>query len=335
MESVQKITLDILNNRTYEQVYSKQYDKGRVLKIKLVEDGAPINLSEGTVCFKAKKPDNTVVYNNCIIDSEKSEITIELTEQLTALPGKIPFEIEIKSKSDKIALVYLDDVPANNYTCSILNQLSQNIISSGNNSNPYKLCSDMTLGYFEGVGDGLGFSDVQVVVKSGGVNKIFDREEPIPSNINFKDIVIYSSKGIKNFMGEMEYTGATIVKTVSGTLNVEKAIVIDGDIESTSEFTALQAALSSLAIANAEAKEYYEEMQEISGIKSSATEPTDERISVWIKTSNTSNINLPEIKDSKINLTDTWSSQKILQTINSGGTIDSNELNSALAEILV
>ena len=29
MENVQRITLDIMNNRTYEQAYSKQYDKLR------------------------------------------------------------------------------------------------------------------------------------------------------------------------------------------------------------------------------------------------------------------------------------------------------------------
>ena len=136
----------------------------------------------------------------------------------------------------------------------------------------------------------------------------------------------------------MDYIGATIVKTVTGTLKIEKAVVDGDEIESTSEFTALQVALSNLAIANAEAKDYYEKMQEITGVQASETEPINDKISVWVRTSNitTATINIPEIKDEETNLTDTWSSQKISEMLNSGGsTIDSEELNTALAEILV
>ena len=335
MENVQRITLDIMNNRTYEQAYSKQYDKGRILKIKLVEDGAPLDLSNSSATFQAKKPDNTVIYNHCAIDVEKSEIIIELTEQLTVVPGKTPFEIEIKSRMPKTTSIYLENVIPNSYNNSIFNQISDNIVTTGNNSAPYRLNSDMIMSFWEGVSDSL---NTKIALKTNSTNKIFSPNETIPSSISFKDIVIYNESGIKDFRCDMDYIGATIVKTVTGILKIEKAVVDGDEIESTSEFTALQAALSNLAIANAEAKDYYEKMQEITGVQASETEPINDKISVWVRTSNitTATINIPEIKDEETNLTDTWSSQKISEILNSGGsTIDSEELNTALAEILI
>lgn len=335
MENVQKISLDILNNMTYGQVYSKQYDKGRILKIKLVEDGSPLDLTDAIVTFKAKKPDNTVVYNNCIVDAENSEITVELTEQLTVLPGKIPFEIEISNKSKKITRVKLDKVSMGNTSISILNQLQQILIPTGSSSIPYSFCSDVKMTNVTGeYGDGV---PPYLTLKTGSANKNYSTNEIVPSTIKFKDVVIYNPYcDVNNFSCDIEYIGTTIVKTVSGTLKIEKAIVQNDDIESTSEFSALQVALSNLAVANAEAKVYYKEMQAISGVKSSATEPTDKNISIWIKTSGISDIEIPEIKDDETNLTDTWSSQKISEMVNSGGsTIDSEELNTALAEILI
>lgn len=336
MENVQKITLDILNNRTYEQAYSKQYDKGRLLIVKLVEDGAPIDLTDTTVIFKAKKPDNTVIYNNCIIDTENSEVTIELTEQLTVLPGKIPFEIEITSKEKRLSRINIDTISKGDYSNSILNQLQKAIVSTNSSANPYRFYSDIRMINVNGTVSS-GTLSPNLILKCSGANKIFVENEYVSSTVAFRDIVIYSSdSNITNFVCDIEYIAAVIVKTVSGTLKIEKAIVQDGDIESADEFSALQSALEELAVANIEAKDYYESMKSLLGIQSSKTAPTDNRISVWINTSSNSTIQLPEIKDEEISSTDTWSSQKISEILTNGsGTIDNEELNTALAEILV
>lgn len=71
-------------------------------------------------------------------------------------------------------------------------------------------------------------------------------------------------------------------------------------------------------------------------IEVSETEPTEEKVHLWINPDGKDDISIPEIKDSEISTEDTWSSSKINEMIN--GAIgefyeQTNELNEKLAQI--
>lgn len=95
MENIQEITLDIMNNHIFNYIYSKQYDQGRIIKFKIVENGKSFDITNVTAIFQAKKPDNTVIYNSCNKDIKNNILIIDLNEQLTVLSGTFPYQIQL------------------------------------------------------------------------------------------------------------------------------------------------------------------------------------------------------------------------------------------------
>lgn len=77
----------------------------------------------------------------------------------------------------------------------------------------------------------------------------------------------------------------------------------------------LLAEIEEMREATAEANEAAEYAYSVSTIRVSDTEPTEEHVEVWIDPEDEEEFQIPEIKDSVVSYSDTWSSQKIQQKI--------------------
>lgn len=94
--SIRNITLDFYNN-TIITVNAKQYDhKLRGILATVSENGVPVVLDSSKVSayVRCKKPDNTVVFDKCEIDSN-GKVYIELTNQILACVGRVALDIII------------------------------------------------------------------------------------------------------------------------------------------------------------------------------------------------------------------------------------------------
>lgn len=80
-----------------EIIKVNQYEQdGRVFEIQCMSDIVPINLTGATVTFYAKKPDDSIVYNDCVItDAISGKVTYTMTEQTCAADGLLSCWIEI------------------------------------------------------------------------------------------------------------------------------------------------------------------------------------------------------------------------------------------------
>lgn len=99
MENIQYITLDLMNNKSFDYVYTKQYDVGRAVVFSITKDGEPVNLSGLSAIFSMTKPDGSVILYSSTDDeitiNPNSTITLILTDQITVLSGKLPYQISL------------------------------------------------------------------------------------------------------------------------------------------------------------------------------------------------------------------------------------------------
>ena len=101
MENVQNITLDILNNKTYEYIYTKQYDKGRTVIFNITEDGIPWGENGIQCVFELMKPDGFCIINELEYNATDKTVTLVLDDQCTAVAGRLPYQLVFK-KDDVI-----------------------------------------------------------------------------------------------------------------------------------------------------------------------------------------------------------------------------------------
>lgn len=98
---MQEITFDINDSKTYETIYSKQYDEGRQVVFHITKDGQPFDTTGYKVTFQMKKPDKTVVIND--YDISNGTFTVTLTNQMTICAGnRIPFQIQLIKVTDDL-----------------------------------------------------------------------------------------------------------------------------------------------------------------------------------------------------------------------------------------
>lgn len=64
-----------------------------------------INLSNCTVTFYAKKPDDTKIFNYCTIDTINNTATVELTSQTLSVPGVLECEFQILNSNNNLLKV--------------------------------------------------------------------------------------------------------------------------------------------------------------------------------------------------------------------------------------
>ena len=94
MNNIQEITLDIMNNKTYEYIYTKQYDVGRTVIFHITEDGEPWGESDISVVFQLKKPDGYVIIDNELeFNAADKTVTLVLDKQCTAVAGRLPYQL--------------------------------------------------------------------------------------------------------------------------------------------------------------------------------------------------------------------------------------------------
>ena len=93
MDNIQEITLDIRDNHTYQQIYTKQYDYGSSIIFHITKNGKPFEIESAKAVFSMKKPDNHVIENT--IDVVDGKIEIDITEQMTSSYGKAKFSITL------------------------------------------------------------------------------------------------------------------------------------------------------------------------------------------------------------------------------------------------
>ena len=92
--SIKRISLDIHDTASRETVYVKRGDTARALHIVLADGGRPYRITADCYAvFNGKKPDGTVVLNNCTI--ENNVIIYPLTEQTVAAEGLVKCEISL------------------------------------------------------------------------------------------------------------------------------------------------------------------------------------------------------------------------------------------------
>lgn len=97
------ITLNVWDvNKGFAMAVEGEKDS-RYLKIKLIDNSGPIDLSEKLAQFLAKKPDGNIIYNTMdIIDALGGVVGLNITEQISAVPGVLEdCEINILDLSGK------------------------------------------------------------------------------------------------------------------------------------------------------------------------------------------------------------------------------------------
>ena len=94
---IQEISIDLLNNKLYEYIYAKQYDAGRLIKIWITADNEDFDLVNCFITFLLKKPDGTFIMERLdkTLEDGKYYVTLNITNQMTIYPGKIPFQIVV------------------------------------------------------------------------------------------------------------------------------------------------------------------------------------------------------------------------------------------------
>lgn len=107
--NMQKITLDLNDNKPYAYMYSKQYDEGRQITFHITQDGQPFDTTDCKATFQMKKPDGTVILNDYEIADGK--FTVTLTNQMTICSGnRIPFQIQLIKVTEEANPVVLTTV---------------------------------------------------------------------------------------------------------------------------------------------------------------------------------------------------------------------------------
>lgn len=86
-----------VNKKMYRGITIKQGDTGsRGFFVKVI----PIDISDKTMTCYCKKPDGTKVYIDAVKDGDK--FRVDLTNQVSAVPGKVECELTLKGPDDEI-----------------------------------------------------------------------------------------------------------------------------------------------------------------------------------------------------------------------------------------
>ena len=103
MEDIQKLSIDIMDDKVFEPIYTKQYDQGRKVYVTVTKDGKDLSLEGITASFQMKKPDGTVIIKNCQISN--NQIIVELDRTITVVSGnRIPFQIQLFEAATNIII---------------------------------------------------------------------------------------------------------------------------------------------------------------------------------------------------------------------------------------
>jgi len=100
----QEIKIDFATPDVPPRVYAKQYDNNmRIIKANLYANGQPYTVQSGfDVNVRMAKPDGTYVYNPAL-EASGTYALIVLTQQMLAVAGECPAEIEVTQESNVLS----------------------------------------------------------------------------------------------------------------------------------------------------------------------------------------------------------------------------------------
>lgn len=176
--SIKRISLDIHDTSSRETVYVKRGDTGREIHITLSDGGLPYRISTDCfVVFNGKKPDGTVVFNDCKI--ENNVIIYKLTEQTVAAEGLVKCEVSLYDAGGNLITsprfnlsvnpkVYNDEDEVSssdefNALKELLKQVQEALDSADAATIAAKLVSEILAGYViqEATGEALTLTDAE------------------------------------------------------------------------------------------------------------------------------------------------------------------------------
>lgn len=110
MENIQEIKLDIMNSKTFDYIYTKQYDVGRKVYFTITKNSTAVPLSGLNAVFSLKKPDGNLILrsstdNELVVNAAQNRIELSLDDQITVLSGKLPYEISLLDGTNTISTV--------------------------------------------------------------------------------------------------------------------------------------------------------------------------------------------------------------------------------------
>lgn len=112
MENLQKITIDIMNNKFSDYIYSKQFDAGRIVKFTLTDDGGLIDTTD-TFCTFIMKVKAGVIIQTLEADLDGT-FKLDITRTMTYQYGKLPYQLIISSTPLQVnpdgTIVFVDDI---------------------------------------------------------------------------------------------------------------------------------------------------------------------------------------------------------------------------------
>lgn len=116
MDNIQIVNLDILNNKTYEYIYTKQFDTGRTVIFNIKENSAIKDIN-GTEClFTMAKPDGYAVIKTLPITDNQA--TLVLDTDCTSEIGKLSYQLSFLSEGKVIStvtgIIVCEKAPVNN-----------------------------------------------------------------------------------------------------------------------------------------------------------------------------------------------------------------------------
>lgn len=117
--SVYRISLEMHDTASQALLNVKKNDSSRQVRISITDSGKPYKIEDGcTAKFRAKKPDGTILYNNCIIENDV--IIYDLTNQTSAAAGLVDCEItlygaDFKQITSPRFAIYVDDTLYSDY----------------------------------------------------------------------------------------------------------------------------------------------------------------------------------------------------------------------------
>lgn len=93
---VYTVTLDVYKIGSQKVLSMMRGDTKRSIVISLTENDRPYVLTEGMKAwFTALKPDGNYIYNECEIDTKNNTIIYNVTEQTTAVNGKVACQVRL------------------------------------------------------------------------------------------------------------------------------------------------------------------------------------------------------------------------------------------------
>lgn len=100
---VYSISLDVHKIGSQKVLSMVRFDTKRTVVVSLTENGRPYVITEGcTAVFTAKKPDGTVIYNDCGIDYVNNTIVYHVTAQTTAVNGRVDCQLRLIGREGNI-----------------------------------------------------------------------------------------------------------------------------------------------------------------------------------------------------------------------------------------